>query len=72
MASCTVSFQPDLGERPLGDLTWTALSKVPPLALGVGGVMAGVWWIVGRRAKLLAEASDGTPVAHGSEPEEDE
>jgi formate dehydrogenase iron-sulfur subunit len=54
-----LAFKPDLGERPLGTLTWAALSKVPPMVLGVGGLMAGVWWVTGRRMKLAAEASEG-------------
>ncbi|MBN1608346.1 MAG: 4Fe-4S dicluster domain-containing protein [Polyangiaceae bacterium] len=54
-----LAFTPDLGERPLGTLTWAALSKVPPMILGVGGLMAGVWWVTGRRMKLAAEAAEG-------------
>ncbi|OFW41421.1 MAG: hypothetical protein A3J29_19190 [Acidobacteria bacterium RIFCSPLOWO2_12_FULL_67_14b] len=46
------------GDGPLPELTWAALSKVPPLALGVGGLMAGVFWITGRRMKLQAEAAE--------------
>jgi len=46
------------GDQPLPELTWAALSKVPPLALGVGGLMAGVFWITNRRMKLQAEAAD--------------
>ena len=59
----------------MGDFTWAALSKVPPLALGVGGVMAGVWWVVGRRAKLAGEkATDDakTPPETAPEAEEEE
>jgi formate dehydrogenase iron-sulfur subunit len=51
-----LAFKPELGDEPLPELTWAALSKVPPLALGVGGVMAGVWWIIGRRIQLTEEA----------------
>jgi len=47
-------------DQPLPELTWAALAKVPPLALGVGGLMAGVFWITGRRMKLQAERLDGT------------
>jgi formate dehydrogenase iron-sulfur subunit len=52
-----LAFKPELGDQPLPELTWAALSKVPPLILGVGGVMAGVWWVIGRRAKLAHEAA---------------
>ena len=47
--------RPDLNDRPLPELTWAALSKVPPMILGVGGLMAGVWWIKGRRKRLANE-----------------
>ena len=50
-----LSFKQELGGEPLPKLTWAALAKVPPLALGVGGVMAGVWWIIGRRMQLAEE-----------------
>ncbi len=52
-----LAFKPDLGNERLPELTWAALSKVPPLVLGVGAVMTGVWWIVGRRMKLAGEAA---------------
>jgi formate dehydrogenase iron-sulfur subunit len=41
--------------QALPELTWAALSKVPPLALGVGGLMTGIFWITGRRMQLQAE-----------------
>jgi formate dehydrogenase iron-sulfur subunit len=50
-----LAYKSDLGDQPLGKLTWAALSKVPPLVLGVGGLMASVWWITGRRMKLAAD-----------------
>ena len=43
-------------DRAVPDLTWAALKKVPGLALGVGGLMAGVFWITDRRMRLEAEA----------------
>ena len=52
-----LSFNPKLGERPLPALTWAALSKVPPLIVGMGGLMTGIYWIVERRMKRAAEAT---------------
>jgi formate dehydrogenase iron-sulfur subunit len=52
-----LGFKPELGEQPLDDLTWAALSKVPPMVVGVGTLMAGIWWVSGRRRKLAAEAA---------------
>lgn len=50
-----LGWKTTLREKPSGELTWAALSKVPPLVLGVGSIMAGTWWITNRRAKV-AEA----------------
>jgi formate dehydrogenase iron-sulfur subunit len=47
-----LAFKPELGEEPLPQLTWAALSKVPPLIAGVGGIMTGVWWVINRRMQL--------------------
>lgn len=51
---------PHADPRPLPDRTWASLSKVPPLMLGVGGLMAGVHWIIGRRMKLSTQAVPDT------------
>jgi len=51
-----LAWQPDIGDEPMPALTWGALSKVPPLAIGVAGLMAGIYWIIGRRMRLEAEA----------------
>ncbi len=55
-----LSLNPELGDTPLPDLTWAALSKVPPIILGMGGLMAGVWWITGRRQKLAGTVETAT------------
>lgn len=47
--------EPELGDQPLPELTSAALSKVPPLIVGMGTLMTGVWWIIGRRIKLAKE-----------------
>jgi formate dehydrogenase iron-sulfur subunit len=48
-------WKADVGDEPLPNLTLAALTKVPPLLLGVGGLMAGIFWITGRRMKLAVE-----------------
>jgi len=50
-----LAFKPELGDEPLPQLTWAALSKVPPIVAGVGCVMTGVWWVVNRRMQLAEE-----------------
>jgi len=50
-----LNFQPELGEQALPEKTWAALSKVPPLVLGMAGLMTGFWWITGRRNQLAEE-----------------
>ena len=54
-----LSFKPDqeLGSVPLPERTWEVLSKIPVEAACVGGAMAAVWWIIGRRMKLAADAA---------------
>jgi formate dehydrogenase iron-sulfur subunit len=37
------------GEQPWPELTWSWLSKVPGVALATTGMMAGLFWIIGRR-----------------------
>ncbi len=64
-----LAFKPELGKEPLPDLTWAALSKVPALIVGVGGVMAGVWWMIGRRMKLAEEAAGASTTAEEMAPD---
>ncbi len=52
-----LGWQSNLGNQPIPALTWGALTKVPPLALGVAAAMSGIYWIIGRRIKLQAEAA---------------
>jgi len=47
--------EPELGNQPLPELTLAALSKVPPLIVGMSTFLTGVWWIIGRRVKLARE-----------------
>ena len=52
-----LGWRPDLGSEPLPSLTWAALSKVPPIVFGVAGLMSGVYWFIGRRQRIAAEAA---------------
>ncbi|MBI4861637.1 MAG: 4Fe-4S dicluster domain-containing protein [Candidatus Riflebacteria bacterium] len=52
-----LQFRPEVKETPLPELTWAALTKVPPIVVGMTGLMAGVWWIIGRRMQLAREAA---------------
>ncbi|MCL5270265.1 MAG: 4Fe-4S dicluster domain-containing protein [bacterium] len=52
-----LAWKPRLADQPLPQLTWAALSKVPPVVIGVGGLMAGIYWVIGRRMKMQALAA---------------
>jgi len=51
-----LGFRPELGDEPLPQLSWAALSKVPPIVAGVGCLMSGIWWVVNRRMQLAGES----------------
>lgn len=51
-----LGWKEDLGERPLPELTAASLHMVPPTILVVGGVMSAIWWIIGRRMAMQAQA----------------
>jgi formate dehydrogenase iron-sulfur subunit len=48
----TLGLPTGLGERPLPELTWEALKKVPSIAIFGGAVLYGIWWIIDRRMEL--------------------
>jgi len=55
-------WQPDVDDRalpdptkPLPERTWASLKKVPPVIVGMAGLMGGIHWIIGRRMKLAAQ-----------------
>jgi formate dehydrogenase iron-sulfur subunit len=50
-----LAYKPDLGDQPLPQLTWAALSKVPPIVVGMGGLMTGIYWIIHRRMTIADE-----------------
>jgi formate dehydrogenase iron-sulfur subunit len=42
----------DLRETALPELSWSWLSKVPALSLATGGLMTGLFWVIGRRMQV--------------------
>jgi formate dehydrogenase iron-sulfur subunit len=46
-------YHADPGREPLPELTWAAINKVPPVAMGVMALMAGTYWIIERRGKMM-------------------
>ena len=53
-----LGWKSDLGAQALPDLTWASLKKVPAMVLGVGGLMTGLHWVIGRRMQLAAEQAE--------------
>ncbi|MGD2215284.1 MAG: 4Fe-4S dicluster domain-containing protein [Gemmatimonadales bacterium] len=53
-----LAWTENLGEEDLPRLSWASLQKVPGLALGMAGLMAGIYWVINRRMKLAAMAAD--------------
>jgi formate dehydrogenase iron-sulfur subunit len=64
-----LAWRPNLSTEPLPELTAGALHKVPPTILLVGGLMTGIYWVIGRRMRLAAEAAQAARVAAGHEGE---
>jgi formate dehydrogenase iron-sulfur subunit len=66
-----LGWHTELGHEPVPALTWGALSKVPPLALGVAAAMSAAYWVIGRRMHLQAlakaEAERGADTSHPEE-----
>jgi hypothetical protein len=47
-----------LGDGPLPALSWQSLKKVPPVVVGMGTLMTGIYWVIRRRMQLAARAAD--------------
>lgn len=67
-----LGWGPELGDKPLPALTWAALAKVPPMVLGVAGLMSGIYALIGRRMRIQAEKAEAAKAAashgeHGAE-----
>jgi formate dehydrogenase iron-sulfur subunit len=49
-----LGWKPALAETPLPALTHAALSKVPGTIVAMGGLMTGIYWLIGRRMRMQA------------------
>ncbi|MCA1998097.1 MAG: 4Fe-4S dicluster domain-containing protein [Armatimonadetes bacterium] len=58
-----LGWAPELGDQPVPHLTWAVMEEVPPLALGVVGVMSGIYWFFGRRNRVRAAAARAAETA---------
>jgi formate dehydrogenase iron-sulfur subunit len=56
---CFLSYQPRLGEKPMPETTAIAMNAVPFAFVGMGGLMAGINWIIQRRNKLTGGKEGG-------------
>jgi formate dehydrogenase iron-sulfur subunit len=56
-------LQNNPGQQPLPELTWVAINKVPPVAVGVMALIAGTYWIIERRRKVMG--AEATPPKTG-------
>jgi formate dehydrogenase iron-sulfur subunit len=53
-----LGWAPQLGDQPVPRLTWAVMEEVPPLAMGVVGVMSAVYWFFGRRNHVRAAEAE--------------
>lgn len=58
--------KPGSGERVLPELSWAALKKVPGVVVGAGALMAGTYWVIGRRMKMAALQSEAGEAARAA------
>jgi hypothetical protein len=58
--------KPGSGDASLPELSWAALKKVPGVVAGVGALMVGTYWVIGRRMRLAALESEATPAAEST------
>jgi formate dehydrogenase iron-sulfur subunit len=48
-----MGYPTQLPQKPLPDLTWPAMVSVTPVGFGMMALMAGVWWVIRRRMRLM-------------------
>jgi formate dehydrogenase iron-sulfur subunit len=56
-----LGWKEDLGFHPLPRYTLGILTKMPSIFLGIGGIMAGIYWLHERKNKILIESDEAQP-----------
>jgi formate dehydrogenase iron-sulfur subunit len=51
-----LGWKKELGNLPFPQMTWNILVKMPSIFLGIGGLMAGIYWLGERKNKIQREA----------------
>lgn len=54
-----LGWKKELGNLPFPQMTWNILVKMPSIFLGIGGLMAGIYWLAERKNKIQTEARQG-------------
>lgn len=65
-----LGFRMDLGDKPLAELTWTVMSKIPNIVITGGLLLGGLTWIIQRRMDIEVENIEGPPKKSDSEKRE--
>jgi formate dehydrogenase iron-sulfur subunit len=63
-----LGWKADLGKHPLPQLTWNILTKMPGIFLGIGGLLAGIYWLGERKNKIQAESRRDSGSQEGMKP----
>ncbi len=63
----TAGWPSSLGDGSYPALTHPAMHAVPPAFLGVGAVMFGLSWVIGRRERLAREGDPEAPPRTGGQ-----
>ncbi len=47
---------PELDDKPMGDVSETIMKSTPFVAVGWAAILAGIWWVVGRRNQMMSKS----------------
>jgi hypothetical protein len=67
-----LGWKENMGDKPLPELSWAALSKVPAEFLGMGALMTGIFWITERRKQVRKQQAQKLAVEKTSHTAEDD